>query len=133
MNKIKLGILIFAVFLLNGCDHQYVNYDYLITHPKVLERAFSRCQNQNTETCQIVQIAMRDFVSLVDERNEDPEQFGQKIIMIQQELVRLSDRLKEAVKEKQQPDKISEIQNQYNEEQKKLSQFYAVISLSSPE
>lgn len=95
-----------SVFVLNGCHEKSADYDYLMTHPKKLEKEAIRCRAMVTSDadCDVVKRAADDFVALVNERGNNPEGFGKQILMAQmklastqQELLKADAKTKEAL------------------------------------
>jgi len=82
---IRLMALIFVPLVLAGCNEE-VTYSYLIQHPSFLQKEAARCQSYDTLTknqeayCEMVDRAVRDVISLINEQQEDPEGFGQRIL-----------------------------------------------------
>lgn len=58
-----------------------LHYAYLMTHPQALEKAYQHCQQPLSQYCQAVMRAAADFQALMNERTENPEAFGEKILI----------------------------------------------------
>jgi hypothetical protein len=84
----KAGILLAALFLLNGCDKTPHDYDFLMTHPDVLKDEADRCQAVATAdpSCDLARRAAHDFSALVYNRGVDPQGFGSRILKAQTQL-----------------------------------------------
>jgi len=65
--------------LLLGCQDHHT-YDYLMTHPQVLEKKAAQCQGSTDEQCRVVQQAANDFYQLMTAQQSDPEKFGNQIL-----------------------------------------------------
>ena len=84
MNKIyKIRVLLLVVVLLSGCQ-QTRSYDYLMQHPAVLQKEYASCRGQSTAHCDEVVRAAEDFRTLIQQRSDNPELFGQQIMQAQQ-------------------------------------------------
>ena len=81
-------------FAISGCDKPALTYEYLMTHPDVLQLEIRNCQNEVTTSaisCEVVQQAANDFYVLAEGRSNDPELFGQKIQEAQSVLATLTE------------------------------------------
>lgn len=92
MNKF-FGLIILVLFL-SGCEHQY-SYQYLTTHPKVLEQVLSHCQEMSVSdasqnmTCIYAQNAREEVGALLNEVTANIQGFGKKIIAAQTKLAEI--------------------------------------------
>jgi hypothetical protein len=119
----KLRHLIFIsmlAMLMLGCKKQY-SYAYLMQHPAELKQQVAYCQahgnqaNDQDTQCETILFAAASFISLVNEQQDDPQQFGQKILSAETAC---------ATKQKNASD--DDICEQ-------VKTYMAVMSLSSPE
>lgn len=87
-------LLIGCLFSLSGCKESDT-YSYLMLHPSILQQDYERCEESGFEgqNCDLVRKAGEQFALLVDERRENPETFGLKIIQAQQSLAVAADKL----------------------------------------
>ncbi len=85
LNKILFSLLI--PFFLSSCGEQKT-YFYLMTHPQELQKTIKHCEESGSfdNPCEIARKAANDFSEKSRVHDEDPEKFGQQILMLQQEL-----------------------------------------------
>jgi len=85
MNKIifKMSLILLSVVLLSSC-RQTLSYDYLMQHPAVLQKEYTRCRGEATAQCDQVVRAAEDFRALIQQRSDNPELFGLQIMQAQQ-------------------------------------------------
>jgi hypothetical protein len=88
LNGLK-GSLLLSCLLLAACDTQEHNYNCLMTHPKLLEKAIRECETVISTKCTLVARAANDFSILLNQRRENPEEFGNSIMQAQYELTDL--------------------------------------------
>jgi len=86
-------------------------------HPLVLKQMILRCDESDLPECTDVKRAAQDFSQLINERQEDPEKFGMKIMAAQQELANL--KLQRATSQA------------LTEQQQKINVLYAVVVLTT--
>lgn len=84
MRFLKIFIVGLSSFLFSSCNLS-LTYDYLMQHPERLQKEISRCAISDDASCILVKEAAQDFIELVNERREDPEEFGLKILRAQQQ------------------------------------------------
>jgi hypothetical protein len=104
MNSLQWIIKIVVCLLLVSCKQSDVTYQYLMQHPSELQEKYKACEDSASQdkACEIVRTAAKDFLELVNERNQDPEAFGQKVLQIQMKLATLEQDSKDYQDEKQQ-------------------------------
>lgn len=85
MNKsiFKIYVILLTVVLLSGCQ-QTLSYDYLMQHPAILQKEYVSCQVEASAQCDQVVHAAEDFRALVQQRGDNPELFGLRIMQAQQ-------------------------------------------------
>jgi len=120
----SLCITLIATFLL-GC-HEEITYTYLMQHPRQLQTILDECQLQTTSYCDEVHRAAKNFAAFVNERAENPELFGQKIMRVQQQLVLLSRNYLQAMHDGN-AEKIQAAKQAYHAQKNQLKILYAVI------
>jgi hypothetical protein len=110
-NFIKTLIILSLLPVLTGCNEKQT-YSYYMRNPEVLKKAVMRCQS-NTQTskediaqCEIVLYSATKMIALVNEQQENPEKFGQRILDAEAEYVNA----KEAVRKAQA--NVDELKNQ---------------------
>ena len=109
-------IMLANLLLFVSCSYTK-SYDYLMTHPLVLKKMMLQCDESDLPECTDVKRAAQDFSELVNERQDDPQQFGMKIMAAQQELANL--RLQHATPQAR------------TEQQQKINVLYAVVAVTS--
>lgn len=112
-------------FFLLGC-HKEINYISLMQHPNELKTVLRECQLATYSYCDDANRAAKDFTLLINERAEDPELFGQKIMHAQQELALLSQNYLQAQQGKNK-DKTKAVEQAYRAQKNKLKILYAVV------
>lgn len=115
----KNSFMMLLCLFLTACNNK-LSYDYLVLHPHTLEKAYSECQMNDTPSCQEIKRAAHDMGELIYEQAADPEEFGKKIIALQQQL---------QLEQKQNKD----ARNIYDEHLKKLQIMYAIVASHGPE
>jgi hypothetical protein len=93
------AIVFLMSILLAGCQ-QKMSYDYFMQHPHVLKKTLEACQYKTDSYCDEANRAAEDFTALVNERIQDPELFGTKIMRAQQALSTLTKQAYDAQYEK---------------------------------
>lgn len=87
------GLMILSLCLF-GCGHPY-SYQYLTTHPRILEQVLADCQQasvSNTSestTCVVAENARQEVAGLLTEISSNIQGFGQKILAAQNNLLDL--------------------------------------------
>lgn len=114
----SLFMMLFFLFL-TGCNNT-LTYDYLVMHPKELEKSYSACQMNDTSSCVVIKQAAHDVGELIYEQTSDPELFGKKIMALQTKLQAMQ-------KNNNMDNKI------YDEQLEKLQMMYAVMGAQGPE
>lgn len=88
--------ILLCCFLLAACSPQY-DYFYYMTHPDALREAVIHCLEDNhasTESeCQMVNKAQKDFEEYVNEEHTDPQAFGKKIMVEENQMMSLQEDL----------------------------------------
>jgi hypothetical protein len=126
LNKWKAGLLA-SCLLLGACDTQERDYSYLMTHPKVLEKLAADCQSVISSKCNAVNHAANDFSILLNQRRENPEEFGRSIMQVEYQVNELR---KKILTGPPSSDK-NKLQTAYLDKQQELQVFLAVVSASS--
>ncbi len=124
----KYSILLGAILFCASCTENK-SYDYLMQHPRKLEKEYSACLHDASAACNTVRRAAKDFTAFLYEQQHHPEWFGEKIMKTQLALSVLNEEMKktsDAVT-------LKKLQDEYAEQCTTLKQLYAVMSLSTPE
>lgn len=89
--------LILTISLLSSCSES-LSYDMYMQHPDRLKKALASCEslsssskNQTLE-CDVVYSATRDFAHLLIEQQQDPQAFGKRILVAQEEIDHLKNK-----------------------------------------
>lgn len=89
-----------------------------MTHPLVLKKLVLQCDESDQPECVDVRRAAQDFSELINQRRDDPEKFGMKIIAAQQELANL---------------KLHAAPEAIRQQQQQINVLYTVVVLTSGE
>lgn len=151
----KLIAVIFVTVFLMGCQEQQLTYSYLMQHPDIVKEKVEQCESQSfaeksqeqIAQCKIVMNAATNLMSIMSTQQQDPEQFGQKILdaemasaKAKQELIDAQKKL-DAFKGKEAPsaelkaanEKLQQAHKNFQEKHDEVSVLLAVIGMSSPE
>lgn len=148
----KFALIAMCTFAMYGCDKKN-DYDYLVSHPQVLNTEVSYCQGLENETaeqasyCQTVMFAASNFISVLNEWRESQEQFGSKVLKAQEECVKAAEGVQtarvelEALQDKNADaesigiakDKLELALKDSEEKSRKVKTMLGVLSLSTPE
>lgn len=82
MNK-KIFVTLLSMLVLSGCQKP-LTYGELMQRPELLQKEYEDCRGQTSTQCDEVVRAAEDFRLLVQQREEDPEAFGYRIIQAEQ-------------------------------------------------
>lgn len=138
-NYMKHIIILAVVCLLAGCKES-MNYSYLMLHPNMLHQAYAACEEASFQgqDCDLVKKAGENFAALVDQRREDPELFGHKILLAQQTVSLMADHLSETQQQlsakPQDPtlqEQVKTMQKTYEDQQLQVKVLLAVVRSTS--
>lgn len=140
--KIMLKILsaLMMGLMLIGCSNDALTSDYLLTHPKKLQREFAHCDAANNYSgdCEMIRKAADDFSAMVRERSDNQEKFGERILLSQQDLKKMSVEIAELKKKslaepqnKSIQDQLAKIENEYAVKKQQVAVWLAVVSATS--
>src|SRR3990167_707662 len=128
MLLLKRLILVSALFAgLTAC-RQELTFTYLIEHPVLLKKEIAKCQVMSQPSademvrCKQLQTIADPFFSAVNDQQEDPEKFGQLILMTQTACVEAK---QEFLKSQQQLDTLKSrdaASNEIDDAEKQLNQ-----------
>lgn len=148
----KIIVVVLMLPIMCGCKEK-LTYSYLIEHPAYLKTEFDRCQmmddkktNQSTQ-CDVVMKAADKLSIIVNEMQSDPEQFGEKIMASELDLVKVQDQLKTAQQSletlksqnasaaeiQSAQDKLTALQQECDDKHQAIKVMLAVVGLRSPE
>lgn len=137
---LKITLMFSGLFLLLGCKHQST-YLYLIQHPEALQTELSKChENDSADTCKIVKRAAQDLVIFNNQRQDNPEKFGLKILQAQETLAKTHQNLmlaqndllthaNDAAAQK----KVASLKDDYNNQLEQVDAMLAIVATTSPE
>jgi hypothetical protein len=137
---LKISLMFSGLFLLLGCKHQS-SYLYLIQHPETLQSELAKCRNTDSaDTCKIAKRAAQDLVIFNNQRQDNPEKFGLKILQAQQTLAKTHDNLtlaqndllthaNDAAVQK----KVVSLKDDYNNQLEQVNAMLAIVATTSPE
>lgn len=115
LKMICYSVVLFAFF---GCNQQPMNYVELMKHPAELKEEAANCQMNAGPHCAEVKRAAQDYYTLNNERQDNPEAFGLKILLAQQALAKT---------------KAKGDQKEYESQLEQVNAMLAVVSATSPE
>jgi hypothetical protein len=135
--------------LVMGCQQDEHTLNYLLQHPLVLEKEFTRCQAlkevnpAQEEQCALVTKAVNQVSIVANQQRYEPEKFGLRILTAQMEINTYTTELVDAKKElvnlkdekkaKRQQIKIDDLQMKMVAKQDEVKMMLAVMGLSTPE
>lgn len=97
MTKIsRYAALVLITFSLFGCKERQ-SYTYYMRHPLVLKQEVTECQSSFEKTkdqaakCEIVMYAALNMTALINQQQQDPEKFGQRILDAQENYIKLKE------------------------------------------
>lgn len=70
-----------------ACHEDSSSYDYFMQHPLAVEKVLASCESNNSKDCETARRAEQDFLTLTNDRDQDPQKFGEKIILAENDLV----------------------------------------------
>jgi len=77
---------------LSACEAEKPTYVSLMLHPAALQKSYNRCVEQVADAgfpCEIVLRAQADFTELSNQREQDPERFGARVLQEEENSVYL--------------------------------------------
>jgi len=86
------GGILLLMGVLSGCWEEKSSYFYLMSHPDYLQMSYNRCVEgiiDSTRPCSRIRQAHADFVALIQEREQNPEGFGARILQEQENAIYL--------------------------------------------
>jgi len=89
-SMLALGLTL--VVALSACGEEQPTYSYLMTHPTDLQHIYNGCVEKVVEAavpCETVIRAQADFTDLVNQREQDPERFGARVLQEQENKIYL--------------------------------------------
>lgn len=103
MAYLKYFILSLWLLALTGCKEN-LSYSYLMHHPQVLKREMESCHSdissslEREKYCRIVMYAAENLLSFLRQQQEDPEEFGHRLLILQTNVVKTKNELINAQK-----------------------------------
>lgn len=127
--KISIGL---SLILLAGCQEEVLTYQYIMTHPVVLKKNLSNCENHlDLAQCGLVTRAENDFSQLANDQLNDPESFGQMVLRAEYDQSVLADAYEKAKLTGDQ-EKIQSASQAYQDQFDKVQIYNAVLATRSP-
>lgn len=147
--KNKILVLLCAAIGLTGCNEK-LTYEYLVQHPMVLKAEVERCQSgeqPNQADCPVIMNAATNFAAMYNDRQQQPEKFGERLLALQLELTQfknkymaarknLSDlKAKQAAQNDIQAAQVEVVaaEKAYLDQRTEVRMMLAVIGIDSPE
>lgn len=84
---LKTSATLGLLFGLTSCQPENKTYDYFMQHPDIVQSTLAECDTNSSETCETARRAEHDFQALMNDRDTDPERFGEKILLAENDLV----------------------------------------------
>jgi hypothetical protein len=136
----KMMVATVLCFFLTGCEEKPVSYLYLLKHPAVIQSKLTQCEISNEVDCPVVKRAAADYMTMNTQRQESPEEFGTKILLAQQGLVKARLELEAAQNDlSAHPEdaklqkKLATLKDDYQMQFDKVNALLAIVSATSPE
>jgi outer membrane murein-binding lipoprotein Lpp len=126
---LSISCILLSTFFLSGCS-QKESYAEFMQHPQRLQAAIKNCEQKSYDYCDAARQAEQDFEALVEQRVDDPELFGQKIMQEQQLLVQLQQAFHQA-QQTGDAEKLAAAEQAYRLQNEKTKTLYAVIIATS--
>lgn len=130
---ISLSLLSFSVL---GCQPKHSSYLYLLRHPDFLQEQMANCQTTQSSVCETVKKAADDYLAMNNQREENPEAFGLKILDAQRDLVDKKtalDAVKQNLSDPAEQKKLPVLQEAYDAELLTVNAMLAIVASTSPE
>jgi len=109
------------------------DYDYLMSHPEALDKAFVRCEDQASVPlqCEAVKQAHQDFYTLIDAARQDPQGIGKQILTVQTQIAEMKVKISELKKGNQvDPILLQQTETEYQNLCEKVKIMLAVVSIT---
>lgn len=137
MGAFNIFFLIGMSLSLVSCYQKETTYDYLLQHPADVQTLLSQCDGNSSKECENARRAEQDFQTLMHDRDQDPEKFGQRILAAEYDLVQKRHALELAKAEfKTHPEKtelkqnIDSLSDAYQSQLQSVNTMLAIISVS---
>jgi hypothetical protein len=95
--QFSISIAIASLFFLAG-SKVLSDYNYIMTHPDVMEQEFTWCQAEETSQtdahCADVKRAVTDFTVMANVRRLHPQDFGDQVLLAEMEMSAAGSKLK---------------------------------------
>jgi hypothetical protein len=99
--RVVAGLGVLMVLVLSGCGEKKPTYSYLMLHPEELQRTYNQCVQQVVPPslpCEMVMQAQAEFTDLMNQREQDPERFGARLLQEQENSIYLKSKVDAAWK-----------------------------------
>ncbi len=147
----KLVLSIFLSIVLVGCQED-LTYSFLMQHPNALKKAVADCQEVNnspeqSKQCEIVMFAAANMMSILNDQQANPEQFGQRVmdaefacvkakqelVAAQLALVDLQAKHASSADIKTAQDKVDQAKKTLDTQREQVKDMLAILGINSPE
>lgn len=127
------------------------SYPYLMQHPQTLRTEMDRCQTnetpvQNTNYCEVVMFAAENMFSILKQMQDDPEKFGERLLMIEEAVTKSEIALNAAQKTldawkqqevthaklKEAQEQVNQLQKTYDDLNDEANVWLAVVGMNTP-
>jgi len=153
MRRFNQVVLASSLFVsLTACSKP-VTYSYLLSHPAALHKQLVTCQaetsktQEQVKTCQMAMAAASKFEATVDEAQQNPEKFGERILKLEsdygkakeavhtakQKMDALSNEHASLLSIKAATAQLAHEQQKSSDMQQELRLLLAVVGLSGPQ
>lgn len=147
--------IIFSFFLLlalSGCNEK-ITYSYLMEHPLYVKQEVGRCQTIDHKSsadkahCEMVMVAATALMSMINEEQENPEKFGQKVMETELAYTKAKEQQAQAIQLFQElkarnasstevlsaQEKLNQAEKTCQDLHQKIKTLLAVLGMGSPE
>lgn len=141
------------VLLVSACKSENHTYQYLVTHPRVLEKEFNRCQTllqktqEQEDQCKIVSNAVQMVTDTISSQRHDPEKFGLRILVAEialndykgklthaeEKLTALKEKASSESAIKKAQEEVQGLTQAYNDKRDEVKMLLAIMGMSTPE
>lgn len=131
INRKLLGLFLIAS-LSSACGEK-TTYDYLMQHPDFLQQRYHHCIEHSSDSqaaCNTIMRAQNDFAELVNQRDQDPEGFGARVLQEEENRAYLKQQFHTA-EQKNNASEIDKSKQAYQAADLKVKILLSVIAATS--
>ncbi len=149
--SIKVVSLIVLALMVSGCKNKK-SLTYLMQHPHYVQEEIKKCQpgerlsQDKAHYCDLVLYAAANLTSLINEMEEDPQEFGARILREQikfantKQTLELAEKNMASLKSQSLPStelqkaqaQLNEIKKSYHEQKRQITVLLAVVGIMAP-